>query len=278
MKFAICHELFENVRWPDQCKLIAEAGYTGIEVAPFTISENLSSVPEEIFDQMRSDAEGHGLEVIGLHWMLAKTKGLYLTSPDAAVRRATADYLKLLARVCARLGGKVLVFGSPQQRSLLPGVTNQQAMEYAAEVFREAMPVYAEHSVELCMEPLTSKETDFINTCAQAVDLMKLVDHPAFRLHQDVKAMLGAESDSIPSLIAKYREICGHFHVNDSNLLGPGMGETDYHPILKALLDVDYQGWVSVEVFDYRPGAMHIATESLRYMRQVLSELGHPHD
>ena len=45
----------------------------------------------------------------------------------------------------------------------------------------------------LCLEPLTTKETDFCNSCAEAVELMKLVDHPHFVLHQDVKAML-AES------------------------------------------------------------------------------------
>jgi sugar phosphate isomerase/epimerase len=51
------------------------------------------------------------------------------------------------------------------------------------------------------------------------------------------------------------------------------MGETDYHPILRALIDSDYSGWVSVEVFDYRPGAEVIAESSLSYMRQVLADL-----
>ena len=85
--------------------------------------------------------------------------------------------------------------------------------------------------------------------------------------------MLGAESDSVPELIHRHHDICGHFHVNDTNLLGPGMGETDYHPILKALLDVSYQGWVSVEVFDYSPGAEKIAKKSMDYLKQVLGEL-----
>jgi sugar phosphate isomerase/epimerase len=99
-----------------------------------------------------------------------------------------------------------------------------------------------------------------------------MVDHPNIVLHQDVKAML-SEPTPIPDLIHKYRDITGHFHVNDSNLLGPGMGETDYHPILRALIDSDYSGWVSVEVFDYRPGAEVIAESSLSYMRQVLADL-----
>jgi sugar phosphate isomerase/epimerase len=246
MKFAICQELFEDTSWEEQCRIISEAGYTGIEVAPFSITHDIASVSDEELLQLKATAETFGLEIIGLHWLLAKTEGLYLTSPDPQVRQATADYLKVLAKACNVMGGRVLVFGSPFQRNLLPGVSTQQAMEYAAEVFKEAMPTFAAENVRLCMEPLTKKETDFINTCAEAVELMKLVDHPAFVLHQDVKAMLGAEADSIPDLIHRHRDICGHFHVNDTNLLGPGMGDTDYHPIMKALLDVGYEGWISV--------------------------------
>ena len=273
MKFAICQELFEDTPWEEQCQIIAETGYTGIEVAPFTISDDLASVSTQTLLDMKSVAASFGLEIIGLHWLLAKTTGLHLTSPDAGVRSATSDYLKLLASVCATLGGRVLVFGSPPQRNLPNGVSNDQAMEYAAEVFKHAMPAFAAHEVVLCMEPLTTKETNFINTCADAVALMKLVDHPSFILHQDVKAMLGAEDDSIPELIHRYKDVCGHFHVNDSNLLGPGMGETDFHPILKSLIEVGYEGWVSVEVFDYSLGAKKIAKKSLDYMNQVLMDL-----
>ena len=165
-----------------------------------------------------------------------------------------------------------MVFGSPAQRNIPPGVTRDQAYANAAEVFRAATSVLSDRGVTIAMEPLTSKETNFVNTCAEAVELMRLVDHPNFALHQDVKAML-SESIPIPELIAQYAACTCHFHVNDDNLLGPGMGRTDYHPILQALQQTRYAGWVSVEVFDYRPGAEHIARTSLQYMRQVLNDL-----
>jgi sugar phosphate isomerase/epimerase len=78
----------------------------------------------------------------------------------------------------------------------------------------------------------------------------------------------------IPELIDEYHDVTRHFHVNDSNLLGPGMGATDYTPILRALLKSGYDGWVSVEVFDYAPGSEHIARASLQYMHEVLHQLG----
>ena len=273
MKFAICQELFEDTPWEEQCRIIADVGFTGIEVAPFSIADDLSSVPTATLEEMESVATDHGLEIIGLHWLLAKTEGLYLTSPDSDVRERTVQYFGLLARTCAALGGRVMVCGSPQQRNLLPGVSNEQALEFAADVFRKAVDEFASNDVLLCMEPLTKKETDFINTCEQAVELMNLVNHPNFILHQDVKAMVGAEADSVVDLIHRHHDVCGHFHVNDTNLLGPGMGDTDFHPILKALQDVNYRGWVSVEVFDYAPGAEKIARDSLQYMQGIIESL-----
>lgn len=272
MKFAICQELFEGWEWERQCQAISSIGYTGIELAPFTLASRIGDVSPERRKELKSVAASHGLTICGLHWLLAKTEGLHLTTDDAAVRRATAQYIVELGNACADLGGTIMVFGSPMQRNLQQSVSREQAYANAAEVFRAAMPVLADRGVTIAMEPLTPKETDFVNTCADAVELMALVDHPNFALHQDVKAML-SEPTSIPELIARYAAQTRHFHVNDDNLLGPGMGRTDYHPIFRALLASGYSGWVSVEVFDYRPGAEHIARESLQYMRRVLREI-----
>jgi sugar phosphate isomerase/epimerase len=272
MKFAICQELFENWDWERQCQFMKEVGYDGIEVAPFTLANRITDVSPARRRELRRQAESNGLSICGLHWLLAKTEGLHLTTFDAEVRRNTANYLVELGQACADLGGTVLVFGSPAQRSLERGMSPETALEHAADTFRQAMPALADRNVTIAMEPLTPKETDFINSCAEAEELIRLVDHPNFRLHQDVKAML-SESTPIPELIRKFAPLTAHFHVNDDNLLGPGMGRTDYHPILAALLETKYAGWVSVEVFDYRPGAEKIARDSLNYLRRVLADV-----
>ena len=272
MKFAICQELFEGWDWEKQCQFIARTGYTGIEVAPFALSGPPKSITSDQRTRYRSVANENGLEIIGLHWLLARTQGLHLTSRDESVRRATSDYLIDLADLCADLGGDIMVFGSPLQRNLADGMSRDAGLDLATEVFRAAMPRIAERNVTICMEPLTPKETNFINTCADAAELIERVASPYFMLHQDVKAML-SESEPIPELIQKWRELTRHFHVNDSNLLGPGMGETDYHPILRALQDSGYDGWVSVEVFDYAPGCEHIARASLQYLKETLADV-----
>jgi len=272
MKFAICNETFKDWPFDKAFAFAAECGYTGIEIAPFTISDYATDISAAQRDEVRRQADAAGLEVVGLHWLLAKTTGFYLTSPDAQVRRITANYLGDLARLCADLGGKVLVCGSPQQRNLLPGVTRDQAMEYAAEVFRAVVPVLEETSVTVALEPLGPEEGDFLVTTPEAVELAQMIGSSQVRLHLDCKAM-STEALPIAEVIRQNRGLLAHFHANDPNRQGPGFGEVDFVPILEALGEVDYAGWVSVEVFDYTPGIERLARESIEYMQECLAKL-----
>jgi sugar phosphate isomerase/epimerase len=208
-----------------------------------------------------------GLTIVGLHWLLAKTQGFELTAPDAAVRRRTGQYLAELARCCHDLGGTLLVLGSPQQRRIPPGATRADAMAYAADTITNCLPALEQTGVRLCLEPLTPMETNFMVSCAEGKELMDRVGHPNVCLHLDVKAM-SSEPTPVPDLIRKYAAAMGHFHANDPNKRGPGFGAVDFKPIFRALADVGYAGWVSVEVFDYTPDPETIARESIRYMRQ----------
>ena len=104
-------------------------------------------------------------------------------------------------------------------------------------------------------------------TCAETVDLIRRLDHPKVKLHLDVKAM-SSESAPIPDLIHRHAQDTVHFHANDANRRGPGFGDVDFRPILRALQDVNYAGWISVEVFDYLPDPITIARESINYLRR----------
>jgi sugar phosphate isomerase/epimerase len=227
----------------------------------------VTDVTPERRRELRQQAEEHGLQLLGLHWLLARTEGMQLTAPEPAVRQRTADYLGELARCCADLGGDVLVFGSPAQRRIPAGATREQATEYAVDTFRRARSAIADYGARLCLEPLAPTEADFINTCAEAVAILDRIDHPNFVLHLDVKAM-SSETTPVPELIRRHAARTGHFHANDPNRRGPGFGDVDFVPIFRALHDSGYGGWVSVEVFDYSPDPETIARESLRYMRE----------
>jgi sugar phosphate isomerase/epimerase len=270
IRLGICNELFEGRDFKDVCKTVRGLGYDGLEIAPFTLAPRITDVDAARRRELRSIVEDSGLATIGLHWLLARTEGFYLTSPDAETRRRTGDYLVALAEATRDLGGTLMVLGSPKQRDLLPGVSYEQAEDYAVEVFRRIMPAVGAAGVDLCLEPLAPSETNFLNTCAQATAVIEKVGHPNFKLHMDVKAQSGETDATVPDLIRRYARDAGHFHAQDTNLQGPGMGDVDFGPILKALVQSGYDRWVSVEVFDFSPGTEETARQSIACLRREL--------
>ncbi len=272
MKFAICNETFGDWPFEKAFGTARECGYTGIEIAPFTLATSAYDISAATRATVRRQAEAADLEVVGLHWLLAKTTGYYLTTPDAAVRKATGEYLAELARLCRDLGGNLMVLGSPVQRNLLPGVSHDEAMKHAADCLQRAVPTLEECGVTIAVEPLGPLEGDFLNTAELGARLCEMVGSNYCRLHLDVKAM-STESTPIPQIIHEQRALLHHFHANDPNKLGPGMGEIDFVPIFRALGEVDYRGWVSVEVFDYSPGAKNIATLSMENMLAAIEKV-----
>jgi len=266
----MCNEFCEGWDFAAACRLAAEAGYDAIEIAPFTIRDSVEDVDAGERAQLAKTARDCGLAVVGLHWLLVKPEGLYINHPDASLRERTSRYLQAEIDFCADLSGTVMVVGSPKQRDVPEGETYEATRARTVKVFRSLAPYAASRGVCLCIEPLSQQETNFINTAEQGRRLVDAVDHPALQLMLDVKAM-SAESEPIAQIIRDSAPCLRHFHANDANRLGPGFGDTDFHPIAEALREIGYEGFVSVEVFDFSAGPEKIATESLKYLQEVFS-------
>ena len=268
MKFAICNEIFRDWKLDDTLAYVAKAGYDALEIAPFTIAKFVTEVSPSERQKIRDAARRAGLAISGIHWVLVQAEGMYLTHPDAAVRQRTAKYFCDLVDFCADLEGKIIVVGSPKQRNLMEGVSAEQGRGWAAEVFRDAVRRAQERGITICLEPLAPTETNFINTAAEAVQFISQFDSPHFKIILDVKAM-SSEAKPIPRIIRESWPNFAYFHANDKNLKGPGFGEVDFKPIAAALRDVKYDGYVSVEVFNFDEGPEVIANKSLAYLKSV---------
>lgn len=268
MPFAICNEIYQGWSLADTCSHAAQAGYDAVELAPFTLARQITDLTAADRARIRDTALATGLQVAGLHWLLAQTEGFHVTHPDAEVRERTSSYLRALVEACSDLGGRILVFGSPKQRSLLPGVSSGQAWDAATEVFRDPVRVAEDRGMVFCIEPLAPSETDFINTAAEARRFAAQFQSPAMRIILDVKAM-SSEALSIPDIVRASAGHFAHFHANDPNLGGPGFGEVDFHPIAEVLREVGYGGYVSVEVFRFEEGADTIARRSRECLRNA---------
>jgi len=267
MKFSLCNEMFEDVPMAEICSTASRLGYHGIEIAPFTLASSADEITATARKEVRQTIEDHGLETVGLHWLFAGPTGLHMTTTDDKIWGRTRDYLSCLLDLCSDLGGKVLVLGSPKQRSIVEGQTQDGARQRAADLLGSVTDRAGDLGLTICLEPLSPVETDFINTVAEGMELVRRVNHRSLKIHLDVKAMC-SEATSVADVIRSVRaEDIGHFHVNDANLYGPGMGDVDYGPIAEAVKDIGWDKWLSVEVFKYDPDPETIARKSIEYLR-----------
>lgn len=270
MKLGICSEIFKD--WNDVGRAIdyvKELGYDGLEIAPFTLSQYVTDIPAATRQEIVRRAAQADLEILGIHWVFVGPEGVHLTHPDPAVREFTAKYLVELVHFCGDVGGKVIVFGSPKQRNIGRDITYNQAFGWAREIFESAMPACEQRGVTICMEQLTHFETNFCTMVDETVELIEAVDHPCFQLILDTKAM-AFQGKPRDVLIRENVKHLRHYHANDVNLNGPGWGDVDFAPIFQALKDIEYPGYVSVEVFNFEPGPEAIASKSLEYMKRFV--------
>lgn len=269
MKFSICNETFQGWELGRIFEFAREAGYDALEIAPFTLARRVTEIPQQRRDEIRALATRHGMQISGIHWVLAQTEGLHLTTRDDTVLRNTSAYLAELVEFCADIGGEFMILGSPKQRDLIPGMSEEEGMERARLALRPAVETASRRNVVICFEPLAPSETNFINTAAKAIRFARSFQSRSMKIILDVKAM-SSESIAIPRIIEESRGEFAYFHANDQNLKGPGFGTTDFTPIGAALRAVGYDGYVSVEVFRYDEGPEAIATRSRQYLRSTV--------
>lgn len=260
MKFSVCNEMFGQTPFEEVCRIAREIGYTGVELAPFTFADHVGQLNAGYRAHLRRVAADFGLEIAGIHWLLVKPEGLHMTTPVDALRHKTRDYLVELVQFCADIGGSILVCGSPKQRNVVDDPDSSR--KRAIEVFRHVAEAAGDAGVQFLLEPLAPTETNFVNNAAEAAAIIEAVDHPNFQLILDVKAMSGGETRPLPEVIRAHRARMRHFHANDPNLLGPGMGDLDQSDIGRTLREINYGGWVSVEVFKFELGGPAIARRS----------------
>ncbi|MHC4752364.1 MAG: sugar phosphate isomerase/epimerase family protein, partial [Planctomycetota bacterium] len=263
-KYAMCNESMAELSWLEQCQIVSNAGYQGIEIATFTlVREGVREISPTRRKEMVSVMKDAGIECVGLHWLLAPPpKGLHFTTPDAAVREKTIAYFDELIDFCGDLGGPYMIFGSPKQRN-----TRGIAVEEAKKYFAEGLAAVADHAqqrgVIILVEPLGKTVTNVVNTLAEASELVEGINHPAVQMMFDFNNTVD-ETEPFDVLLRKYYKRIHHVHVQEmgGKHLGTGTAVNDYVKAFQTLKDLKYNKWISLEVFDFSPGGRKIAEES----------------
>ncbi len=272
-RHATCNEVYEKRPFAETCRAIRAAGYSGIEIAPFTLDEDPASTPAAKRREYAAVIRSEGLEFAGLHWLMVSPKGLHATTPDKALRQRSWEHLRMLVDLCADLGLRgVMVFGSPKQRSSTGGLAPAEATRLLAEGLAGLAPHALDRGVTILLEALPRADTDVITSLDEAARIVREIGSEAVRTMFDCHNAV-EEREPHAVLVDRHFDLIRHVHVNELDGRHPGTGTYDYKAVLEVLSRRGYAGWVSLEVFDFTAGADRIAVDSLRFLESEISKI-----
>lgn len=271
IKHAMCNEAFESTPFVEQCRTLKKAGYEGIEIAPFTLAPDPVEVTPEQRREYRKIMADEGLAFVGLHWLMVSPKGLHVTTPDKTLRDRSWNHIRHLIDLCGDLGDDgVMVFGSPVQRSTTGGLAREEATRNYIEGLAAVAPQAEQRGVTVLVEALPVGQSDVVQSLAEAVKIVQEIDSPGVRTMFDTHNAVD-ETEPHAVLIERYFDFIRHVHVNELDGRHPGTGDYDFGAVLSTLIRLGYQHWVSLEAFDFKPGAERIATESIAHLKRAVS-------
>ena len=206
MRFAICNETYQGWDLAKTCESVRKTGYDGLEIAPFTLNEDTRNITIAKAKAVGNTVRDHGLEVVGLHWLLVKPEGMHLTT---LMTRSAKNprFRKTLGRPLRHVGDAR--FGKPKQRNVAEDDNYDAAFARAADLLRSLGEHCQSCGVSVAMEPLGAQETNFLTSAKETIALIDRIDNPNIRLHLDVKAMY-AEGGSIPDIIGSSKDYTIH--------------------------------------------------------------------
>jgi len=273
-RLAVCNETFEGASIAEACRLAVSTGYSGIEIMPSTLSPDPASLTASKRAELRLTLADAGVSFSGLHAVLSAPAGLHLTTPDDALRNRSWDYFRRMIDLCADLGkGGYIVLGSGKQRA----AAKSELVDEARKRLRDGLADSAKHArdrgVLLLIEPLAPHLCNVLTSLGQAVELVRSIDHPSVQTMFDTH---NAVNEAVPHdvLIRKYARYIRHIHVNEMDGRHPGTGSYDFGRVLRTLHEIRYAGWISLEVFQFKPTGEQIARESAALLRRLEKSTG----
>lgn len=272
-RWAICSETFPGTNFKDACLAAARCGYSGIEVEPLHLGPDPAALSQAERKTARQTMVSAGVEFVGFHSLLRTPPGMHLTTPDEAVRTKSWDYFRRLIDLAADLGSNpIIAFGSSRQRNALSGTTSQEAAKRLADGMASVAGQARSRKVTILVEPLAPHLCNVVNSLEEAMMVVRQANNPAIATMFDSH---NAVAETLPhaEAIRKYKASIRHVHLNELDGRYPGSGNYPFKPILQALKDLRYRGWVSVELFEFKPDGETVARRSIEHLRKLEREL-----
>lgn len=241
------------------CQQADELGYDGLELQ-IADPQNIDT------DKLLKLCDQHNLKIAAIATGQEGAKhGLWITSPDPAMRKATADKFKVHADFCAKTGA-ILIIGS-LRRNVEDMYHLDQDLKWHDEVIFDVVDYAAKLGVEVVVENVTLHLCNWMNTMTETANYVRHINRDNCTIHLDSYTMLMEDND-IAGCYNYCADKLGYVHFTDGSRLYPGGSNVDFKAHYHALLDIGYKGWVAIECRPY-PDPYTCAKFSMEYMKAM---------
>jgi sugar phosphate isomerase/epimerase len=253
----------------DLCRCIdrcADLGYDGVELA-------LRDTSQVDILRMKERLAATGLQVACISTgQVFAADHLYFTHPDVVVRHQAVDRVIDMIHLASEFNAKVNM--GRVRGTIHAGDTPETARQRYIDCVCRCADIAEPLGVELLVEPVNRYEVNFINTCAEGVDLIRESGRRGSRLMPDTFHM-NIEDPSFRDALLHARDFIGYIHVADSNRLAPGWGHLPFEEVFAALEDIGYDDWITVEILP-EPDPDSAARQAVQFLRSRFVSQGAP--
>lgn len=269
LRLAVCSETFQGMTFAAACAAASRCGYAGMEIEPAHLGPDPAALSPDERRQARRAMSDAGLAYVGVHSFLKAPAGLHLTTADSTVREQSWSYFRRLIDLAADLGeGGVMVLGSAKQRAAAGASAVPEAKKRLVDGLARMAPIAASRGVTILLEPLAPHLCNVVTTLEEAIEIVKAIDRPGLKSMIDTHNTAG-EKQPAAELFRMWQPWIRHVHLNELDGQRPGAGDYDFRSLLRQLKDSGYRGWISVEVFDFKPDGETVARESARFIKDL---------
>jgi len=253
--------IFAGANLENSFRKTAKFGFDGIEL----MLKNPSLLDG---DAIRGLLSRYGLGLAGLcTGQVYGEDGLGLVGLGPEVSQRAMERMRAIVDFGAEFGeGTIVNIG--RSRGRVDESDPEGSWREAVAAFQELADYARPKGVRLALEPINHYEVNYILTTQEGLQMARDVDRPNFGLMLDVYHMNIEDVDIYESL-REARQHCWHIHFTDNNRKWPGNAHLDFAGIIKTLREIEYQGFVSAEIFPW-PDPDTAARHTIEYLRQYI--------
>jgi D-psicose/D-tagatose/L-ribulose 3-epimerase len=222
----------------------SEMGFDGIEIPTF--DGRLDS--DRIKDVLDSFSIEKKLSPIIIGGGLSKTN---IASENLSTRRAGIEYLKRCVSLCSELGGSLVcgpLYTAVGEFGGLTESEREKIYQSVSRSFKDLCNFARNNRIRIALEPLCRYDTHLVNTTAQGMKLIEMIDEENVGLLLDT-FHLNIEEKSVSRAIRTVRDKLFHFHASENDRGTPGSGQIRWDQVARSLDQINYEEWIGIESF-----------------------------